>query len=145
MFDKFRISGKLMTVILALVSVAFIIVGIVGNVSTDDFVGKAEKVYAKVTDVDSYRDITSSRKNKTRYTVYVDYTVYGSAYKHVKLGTYSSPMGLGENVEIYYDPKNPGRISDGKKSRNIVSICVGVALLGITAFKYIKERKEEEE
>ncbi len=144
MFDKFRISGKLMTVILFLVSAAFIITGILGSVSTNSITSKAETTYAKITDVDSYRDITV-KKSKTKYTVYVDYMVCGKDYTHVKLGTYNSPMTLGEHIEIYYDSDDPSRISDGKQSYNFVPIATGVVLMGIAIFKFIKERKEEEE
>ncbi len=144
MFKNLQIPSKFILIILTLVSAAFIIVGIVGSVSTDNFTGKAEKTYAEVTDIDSQRDIiTTSKKNNTKYTVYVDYMVYGKTYSHIKLGTYNSPMGLGEYVEIYYDPDDPTRISDGKKSSNYVSICTGIVLFIVAVFVFIKKRKDE--
>ncbi len=148
MLKNLHIPSKFILIILTLVSAAFIIVGIVGSVSTDNFTGKAEKTYAKVTDIDSQRDIiTTNKRHKTKYkyTVYVDFTVYGKTYNHIKLGTYNSPMGLGEHIEIYYDPDDPNRISDGKKSSNYVSICTGVIMFIVAIFVFIKKRKEEME
>lgn len=146
MFKNLNIPSNFILIILTLVSAAFIIVGIVGSVSTDNFTGKAEKTYAEVTDIDSQRDIiTTSKRHKTKYVVYVDFMADGITYNHVKLGTYNSPMGLGEHIEIYYDPDNPNRISDGKKSSNYVSICTGVIMFIIAIFVFIKKRKEEME
>ncbi|MBE6879291.1 MAG: DUF3592 domain-containing protein [Ruminococcaceae bacterium] len=146
MFKNLHIPSKFILIILTLVSAAFIIVGIVGSVSTDNFTGKAEKTYAKVTDIDSQRDIiATSKRHKTKYVVYVDFMVNGVTYSRVKLGTYNSPMGLGEHIEIYYDPDDPNRISDGKKSSNYVSICTGVIMFIVAIFVFIKKRKEETE
>ena len=74
MFNRFRISGKLKTVILFLVSAAFIIIGILGSVSINSITSKAETTYAKITDVDSHRNITVKKaKRNIRYTLIIWY------------------------------------------------------------------------
>lgn len=43
--------------------------------------------------------------------VYVDYTVDGTSYEHVLLGSYSSGYYEGEEINIIYNPANPAQIA----------------------------------
>ncbi|MBO4854296.1 MAG: DUF3592 domain-containing protein [Oscillospiraceae bacterium] len=43
--------------------------------------------------------------------VYVDYTVDGTAYEHVRLGSYSSGYYEGKEIDLLYNPANPAQIT----------------------------------
>ena len=45
--------------------------------------------------------------------VYVDYTVDGTEYGHVRLGSYSSGYYEGKEIDILYNPANPAQITTG--------------------------------
>lgn len=51
--------------------------------------------------------------NEYAYEVYVDYTVDGTAYRHVRLGNYSSGYREGKEINLFYNPANPSQIEAG--------------------------------
>lgn len=94
---------------------------------------------ATITDIDvSYSNSTNSSGNRTaRHSVLVAYEVDGKSYER-ELGFYSTGMATGQQVDIQYDTRDPGRISapGGRLVGAIVALGLGLvfAVLGVILF-----------
>ena len=76
------------------------------TVSSVKFGQTAEHVTGVITDIDTYRD----SDNDVKHSVLVSYTVRGKEYRDVRLSEYSSSMYEGAEIELLYDPDEPGRV-----------------------------------
>ncbi|MBP3922887.1 MAG: DUF3592 domain-containing protein [Ruminiclostridium sp.] len=140
---RISFSGKIDILSFGLMAVVLIVIGIMGNAFSDNFTGNACKTEARICDIDVYTERNYKGRKVRKHKVYVDYTVDGIIYDHVLLDNYNSSMKVGSVIEIYYNPKNPGRISKGDKTVYIFAICGGVFLAGVAVFKIIIARKKE--
>ena len=77
------------------------------------------------------------------YDVTVRYTVDGKEYTG-PLGTYAASYKVGKTVKIKYDPADPTIIVSGSEL-SFIFLLVGVAMLGITIFVWIRGNKRQKE
>lgn len=105
--------------IIYVVFIFFLVVGI-GLLAGAFFYGRyyisfkagAEEVTGEITRIEEYYD----SERELRHHVYVSYTYDGVDYDDVSIGSYSSSMYEGKEIELFCDKKNPGHImrkSDG--------------------------------
>lgn len=141
---KIRFSQKIDILSFALAAIFFIVVGIMGNAFSNNFITAAQKTEARICDIDAYTERNHKGRNVRKHKVYVDYTVDGIIYDHVLLDNYNSSMKVGSVIEIYYNPKNPGEISKGDKTIYIFFICGGTILALITVYKIFSSRRENQ-
>jgi hypothetical protein len=71
------------------------------------------------------------RTGKPRTTVYYRYAVDGKEYTDV-LSYYTPKMRVGDRIDVYYAPDNPG-ISSGGSETGYVVLSIGVMLIGLAA------------
>ena len=125
--------------------IILILVGILMmSFNTDDYV-KTVGLITSVTQAES----TDPENTEIRYDLGVSYTVDGKQYT----GTFSDLPGeykKGEDIEVWYDPADPEKISNGKLPGFIAPVLIGVGalviLLGIfTAVKAFKKSKALDE
>lgn len=89
-----------------LIGVCMIIGGIVSYASEKSFRANAETTTAVITDIETYRT-RSNGKTRTRHDVYIEYEVDGQRYDR-ELNHYTAGMHVGQHVEVYYNPDDPG-------------------------------------
>ena len=92
-------------VIFTLLGSIFFILGIVLFFSTNTFMDRAVEVDAVISDITTYH-----RDHKQYHDVYVDYEFEGEEYTGIELGTYTTGMHIGQDIEILCDPDNPYKV-----------------------------------
>lgn len=105
-------SAVISLIIYSVVIIVNIII-IAGNIKHNNFIANAESCYATVDYIDVYTTTSTSgtgrhrhRTTKTHYDAYCHYTVNSITYQNAKISTNSSTKA-GDQLLIYYDPKNP--------------------------------------
>jgi uncharacterized protein (UPF0333 family) len=122
-------------VFFSLIGIIFFTIGCFILVSTVKFKEKAEVTDAVITDieVDSYRG--SNGKRQTSHDVFVKYTVDGEEYES-EYGEYTSGMRVGQEVEVYYDPENPGDARTGSYFLPVIFMGIG-GLFIVIGFAFV--------
>jgi len=120
---------KIFAVILAVIALAF------GVYST--FIQSAGYMKTTATIVSIEEDQESGDDDS--YIVTAKYTVDGTEYTNV-LDSYSPTYKVGGTVEVRYDPADPNKITSGY-GIGIYSMVVGAAILLITGFLTVKQKK----
>ncbi len=142
-----KMGRRVFLISLALISAVFLVVGIICRTNVDNFMGTSESVEARICDIDTYKVKNRKGFEETRYKVYVDYTVDGVTYDHIKLDKYDSSMNVGKIITIYYDPESPGHIMSGDSTASTVMIfagvCVMVVAILITIITMVKESQRK--
>ena len=99
--------------LLAIFVLPFCIVGICLLLSagiwakiTYDFVQNAEPVVGVISSITRERDLDGD----VSHIVYVNYDFGGKRYKNVRIGTYSSSMYEGAEIELLCDPTRPTKV-----------------------------------
>lgn len=99
----------------ALIGIMFFIIGIVflgigcyNFISHKDFMERAEKTDAVITDISYERRRINGRTDR-RHIVTIEYTVDGVGYER-EITEYKPDMYEGKIIEIYYDPYNPNNV-----------------------------------
>ena len=141
-----RVARFLMPAGLILVICGIIFLNAVNK--SKDYI-KTESTVTKVElEQEAYTDDKGERTEAT-YTVYVKYTVDGKDYE-TELGGMSEQKE-GDKITIFYNPSDPGQITQTKSPViPIVLIVGGIAALaggiisGINAVKKIKKMKDQE-
>ncbi len=137
MKKKTNIASYIAIAIFGLMSVVFLLVGIIGKANVDNFIGTAEKVEGRICDIDTYTTRNSKGKKVTKHKVYVDYTVDDIVYDHIQLDSYNSWMSVGKTIEIYYNPENPRQIMSGDTTAFMIMLCVGAGFTVLTVILLI--------
>lgn len=89
-------------VFLIVMAAILLVVGII--------VGKCNKKDYAETTATIVEIIQNGADEDMTYEVYVDYTVDGTPYNHVKINTYESSYKVGKTITILYNPANPAQI-----------------------------------
>jgi hypothetical protein len=133
--------GKTMSKIQRILATIFIVIGLVllgigaylGIVPAipKEFVATAQ---ATITDISTGYSNTTSSGRRTTHTVLVEYEIEGQRYERA-LGYYNSGMGVGQQVDIEYDTRDPNVISSpgGRLLGTVVCLALGAvfAALGV--------------
>ena len=116
-------------IIFFIIGALFAGIGTIISINDAKFKENALTTDGIITDIRSYTDSDGD----TSYDVYVEFYVDGTRYDG-ELGYYISSMDIGEEILIYYDPKNPNEFT-GEDSIDgiIIFIIIGgiFALIGL--------------
>ncbi len=128
---------KLVGIILGIIGALFLLASIFAFVADQQFKASAKTTTAVITEIYTYRN-----GDDTKHDVFVTYTVDGVTYEE-ELGSYSSSMHEGKEIEIYYQPDNPRRIStDTPFVVFIVFVGLGGIFFAIGVVLLIKDIKK---
>ena len=114
---------------------------IVARIQYDDIVKDMKPFEATVYDTDYRR--SASRRSIGEQTIYITYEVDGVVYKR-ELETdtpisvspgWGANYSVGDKVEIFYDPQNPGVIAS-PRSVTVGYFYIGLSLVGIAVISY---------
>lgn len=125
-------------------SVGFIIIGLLFTVVSILILfspeGETETTSAVITEI----EVSYNEEGDRDFTVYVDYTVAGTEYTHIWLGSYSSSMHEGDTIEINYDPADPTAISAvGSDEVLYVVLIAGLLALAVGVLMLIRSIKQK--
>lgn len=88
---------------------------------------------------------TKESKATTRFLTYIDYSVQGQKYEHVRYPKYSSFMEVGDEVDVYYMTSDPSQIADSNRTIfplvGIASALFGFVTLAFEIVKAVKRRQ----
>ncbi len=129
MKSKIKMRNYISIAMLVLLSIVFLFVGVIRKSNVDNFMGTAEKVEARICDIDTYTERNYKGRRITKHKVYVDYTVDGIIYDHIQLDSYNSSMRVGKIIEIYYNPKKPKQIKSGDTSTFTIMMFAGAGFM----------------
>ena len=76
---------------------------------------------------------------------YVTYTVNGVTYENIKLNFYNNFMQIGDEVEIFYDTRDPSVLVSAPKITNIVTTCFFIAspiMLVVSIILFVVAKRE---
>ena len=131
MKKKTGVGSIFVIIMFALFSTVFLLIGIFGKMSADNFMSTGKKTDAEIIEIETYVDRDADGDRHTRHRVYVEYFVDGERY-NAKLNNYNSTMYEGKIIEIYYDPYNPSKVMTDDSTFFIIFICVGGAFAAVT-------------
>ncbi|MGN0536763.1 MAG: DUF3592 domain-containing protein [Acutalibacteraceae bacterium] len=132
-------------------SIILIVVGLVSyinaetkNRENDEFIANADIVQAYITN--TYTHVGSNRGSQND-DIYVKYDYKGISYKKVYVGFVPIRYNykVGDLITVYVDPNNPqnARIPQNNSTiLGIIIISVGVLLVVVSSFKYIKQKNQ---
>lgn len=103
---KKKSSLVIFTLPFCIVGIVFVLcAGIWGKI-TYDFAQNAEPVVGIISEITRERDSDGD----ISHTVYVNYDFGGKRYKNIRIGTYSSSMYEGAEIELLCDPTRPTNV-----------------------------------
>lgn len=97
------------------------------------FNSKYDEVTAKVVDIDTYR-----RSNKKKHYAYVSYEYEGQSYSHVYIGKTHAGMRVGEQVNVYVDPKNPDEAKQKPSGAACLVLLLAAGFLGFSGVRLLR-------
>ena len=142
---KTKLGIFLLVAPFVLMSLIFFVVGIIKKTEVDNFLKTAEKVEARICDIDTYTVRGRKGRNKTSHKVYVDYIVDGIIYDHILLDGYNSSMSVGKTIVIYYNPEFPKQVKSGDTSGSTIMLVASAITMVISILisgALIKKRLE---
>ena len=122
-----------MTVVLTLISIGFLIGGIVMVVKKSNY----NKVSAVVSNVSCTPNVNDSGKYECIFTA--SYTVNGTTYTQTTSQDSNIPLKDGSTTDIYYNTNNPSEISIGSispKKMGWLLIIVSIVMVLFTILMY---------
>lgn len=130
--------------IFAAVGILLLLGAAILAVSSNRFGQAAERVTGVITDIDTYRN----SDNDIKHSVLVSYTVRGKEYRDVRLNEYSSSMYEGAEIELLYDPDEPGKVRTSSMAY-FPSMILGIigtvfALVGIIPCIIILRKRKQD-
>lgn len=126
---------------LIIFGLTFLAGGVLLCANVFDYSG-TEEATAIITDFESYREHSAGHW-RTYYKTHLKYEVHGQSYTNVAK-MYSSKWDIGEEIEIYYDIKNPQII--GSKQTDLASLvvpCLGLLFFCFGIVLMLISRKKE--
>lgn len=102
------------------IGVFLLLVGVFNLIQTKSFLNRSETTIGHVTKCERYttyshsRGRHSRRRTYTKYRIYVDYEVNGKTYSGLYDNEATLSKSEGAEVTVHYDPRNPGKFSDGR-------------------------------
>lgn len=133
--EKSAVSAKIAAFLLIITGIGIICFGVWLFSLQSGFIKDTLPVTGYVTEVSKRTErskVGSQRaKTVTYYDTYVTYTVNRQEYTQ-KIGSYGHETETGTEMEIFYDPENPQRITDGKVNMTalIVPTVFGIFISG---------------
>lgn len=129
---------RIVGTVFAVLSVVFLLIGIIAFVATTKAENSGDEIEATVTRIEEYSDSDGDRN----YRVFVSYTYNGTLYEDVRLDFYDSSTYEGNTITLVVDPKNPTKVL--KKGEAIFFLLIfgffflvfgsiGFTILGVTA------------
>ncbi|MEG0614397.1 MAG: DUF3592 domain-containing protein [Oscillospiraceae bacterium] len=120
----------LMGILFVVLGAAALIFSLVLMNQHTQFMKTAIETNATITNITSTRRTNnSSSHTKRKHTVYISYEVDGKEYD-TTLKHFNSSMDVGDEVPVYYNPKNPEKIQ-GMSSNFVEYLFAGVSILFI--------------
>lgn len=107
-----------------IIGILFLGIGCYNFISHKDFMERADKTDAVITDI-SYERKRMNGKTVKRHIITIEYTVDGVDYES-EITEYKTGMYEGKTIEIYYDPNNPNDVKT-----NSIMLPVTFAGLGL--------------
>ena len=107
------------------------------NFKADNFL----QTTGKITQVDEIVIADARGGNDTAYDVSFTYTVNGKDYEGI-FGNMSGTFKEGDSITVYYDPDDPGKVTNSKIGGILapIFIVVGALAAGFGAFITIKRK-----
>ena len=144
-------SRKNSAIVAVIISVLLIIAGVVQTAYFHRLKQNAtEQVSGEITDVSRHSSFSRSsshsrRRPKTKYHIYVDYTVGRTEYT-TSFTLSRSKFSEGEKVTVMYDPNDPENcyVVGAFKNGGITISVSGIIFLVISIAFIIEERKKSE-
>lgn len=142
-------SNKIAIVVSLIIGVVFAFTGIGLLIQSRQRAKYYIATTAIIDDIDVYVeeewDDDGYWETRTYYDVYVDYEVNSVKYNDVFLDSYSSSMYEGAEIRIYYDSRDPSKISYNLTNWTSGAICtaVGAVGLGVAVFFIVKQIKSK--
>ena len=115
------------------IGIIVLLLGIGYTTSNNKFYKKAQTTTATIKQI--VKESSGSGKKKSSYYLpYVDYTVNGKEYHHVKLDGHTDEMRVGDNITVHYDPDVPTdvRYKSGTNELTIVIFIMAIILFSIS-------------
>ena len=142
-------SGSILVIIVIIIGVALLLGGVKLQENIDEFMEKAVETVGVVKYVEKEivkdKDVSTGEiKYETKYHVHITYTdKEGNEYPKI-IETSSSSYYKGDEVTVYYDPKEPSysKTKSDAKSGKIMSI-FGVGVLIVSAVIIISDIKQK--
>ena len=122
-------TTNLLGIVFLLVGVIMIVASVCTFVGEKQFEAKAEKTTAVITEIDRYTT-GSGDDRTTHHDVYVEYRVDRQVY-NCMLNTYTSSMYEGKEIEVMYDPENPGDVRVSNYIAPIILVFMGLIFGGV--------------
>lgn len=122
-------TTNLLGIVFLLVGVIMIVASVCTFVAEKKFEAKAETTTAVITEIDTYTT-GSGDDRTTHHDVYVEYRVDRQVYNGM-LNTYTSSMYEGKEIEVMYDPENPGNVRVSNYIAPIILIFMGLIFGGV--------------
>lgn len=120
---------NLIGIIFLLIGVIMVIASVCTFVGAKRFEANAEKTMAVITEIDRYTT-GSGDDRTTHHDVYVEYRVDRQVY-NCMLNTYTSSMYEGKEIEVMYDPANPGDVRVNDYIAPIILAFMGLVFGGV--------------
>lgn len=129
--------------VFTLVGVMVLVYAVVFAVQTATFRAHADTTQATVVERIPHHDPDD---DTTTYSITVEYTVDGHTYRYASPDTSNRAPQLGENVQVYYQPEDPGNAQlGGRYGALLIMLPLGLAAfgpgLGVSIWRYRKRRR----
>lgn len=108
--------------------ISFIVAGLLIFILSLVGIFKPEEKYLTTTGtivniIEDYDAIDDS----TYYTVYINYEANNIDFNNVEYGAYNSSMKIGDEVKVYYSPKDPSHIqAEGYQKVPYITLCASI-------------------